>query len=252
MSRIEAHTNAPTFSKGTGRCVRLPYGIALVGLLIALASSAVGAEGANTSNAANAAVDPIIAQIDTVIAKNPVDKSKAKWRTKLKKPPVFKFEPTKTYTWKLDTNLGEIRFRLLDDVAPMHVSSTLYLTRLGFYDTLKFHRVITGFMAQGGDPLGTGRGNPGYKFAGEFDPKVTHDGPGMLSMANAGPGTDGSQFFITFKATPNLDNRHTIYGRVEGEDSMETIRAMEALGRPRDPAPPSKPVYIKSATILIE
>jgi cyclophilin family peptidyl-prolyl cis-trans isomerase len=197
-------------------------------------------------------VDPVIAQIDAFIAKNPVDKSKARWRTRLPKPPIFEFDPEKTYTWKLDTNVGEIRFELLPEVAPMHVSSTLYLTRLGFYDTLKFHRVITGFMAQGGDPLGTGRGNPGYRFSGEFDPSVRHDRPGLLSMANAGPGTDGSQFFITFKPTPNLDDRHTIYGRAEGEESMKTIRAMEALGRPRDPAPPTKPLYIKTATILIE
>ena len=80
----------------------------------------------------------------------------------------------------------------------MHVGSTIYLTHLGFYDGVPFHRVIPGFMAQGGDPTGSGRGGPGYKYAGEFDPKVTHDKPGLLSMANAGPGTDGSQFFITF------------------------------------------------------
>ncbi|HEB91739.1 MAG TPA: peptidylprolyl isomerase, partial [Deltaproteobacteria bacterium] len=152
----------------------------------------------------------------------------------------------------LDTNVGEIRFRLLPEVAPMHVSSTIYLTRLGFYDKLLFHRVIKGFMAQGGDPLGNGRGGPGYRFAGEFDDTAVHDAPGILSMANSGPGTDGSQFFITFRATPSLNNRHTVYGKAESQESLETIRKMEALGRPRDPAPPTRPLFIRSASILIE
>jgi peptidyl-prolyl cis-trans isomerase B (cyclophilin B) len=107
-------------------------------------------------------------------------------------------------------------------------------------------------MAQGGDPLGTGRGNPGYRFAGEFDPKVVHDSPGLLSMANSGPGTDGSQFFITFRPTKQLDNRHTIYGKADSKESLKTLAEMEALGQPRDPAPPLKPFYIKTATLLIE
>jgi peptidyl-prolyl cis-trans isomerase B (cyclophilin B) len=196
--------------------------------------------------------DPVIAEIDAFILAHPVDKSARGWRTKLKKPPILKFDPAKTYTWKLDTNVGEVSFRLFDDVAPMHVSSTIYLTRLGFYDTLKFHRVISGFMAQGGDPLGNGRGGPGYRFRGEFDPKVIHDSAGLLSMANSGPGTDGSQFFITFRDTPALNNRHTVYGKAESKQSLKTLGKMEALGRPQDPAPPLEPLFIKSATILVE
>ncbi len=225
-------------------------------LFVCIVSLSIATIGCDLPNAnaeeTKAAVDPIIAEIDAFIAQNPVDKSNPRWRTMLKKPPIFKFDPAKTYTWKLDTNVGKISFRLFDDVAPMHVSSTLYLTRLGFYDTLKFHRVISGFMAQGGDPLGTGRGNPGYRFAGEFDPKVVHDSPGLLSMANSGPGTDGSQFFITFRPTQQLDNRHTIYGKADSKDSLKTLAEMEALGQPRDPAPPLKPLYIKNATLLIE
>jgi cyclophilin family peptidyl-prolyl cis-trans isomerase len=105
-------------------------------------------------------------------------------------------------------------------------------------------------MAQGGDPLGTGRGSPGYRFRGEFDNAVKHDVPGILSMANAGPGTDGSQFFITFRPTPQLNGRHTVYGKVV--DGMDTVRKMEALGRPRDPAPPIEPITIEAASIIVE
>lgn len=240
----------PATPRVTPRRSNQSPGLALVVLLAFVVGS--GARSAEAAEPAVIPIDPAIAQIDAFIAENPVDKSNKRWRTRLKKPPILKFDPTKTYSWKIDTNVGEIRFRLYDDIAPMHVSSTIYLTRLGFYDTLKFHRVISGFMAQGGDPLGTGRGNPGYRFGGEFDPKVVHDSGGLLSMANAGPGTDGSQFFITFRDTPALNNRHTIYGKADSTESLKTIDAMEALGRPRDPAPPLKPLFIKSATIVVE
>ncbi len=130
----------------------------------------------------------------------------------------------------------------------MHVSSTIYLTRLGFYDGLPFHRVITGFMAQGGDPLGRGTGGPGYKYDGEFDSKVRHDKPGILSMANAGPGTDGSQFFITFVKTPHLDDRHTIFGEVV--EGMGTVKELEKRGS--GSGRPSEPLKIESAKITLE
>ena len=196
--------------------------------------------------------DPLIAEIDAVVTAQAVDKNQSQWRTNLKMPPIFKFDPAKKYFWKLQTNQGEVVFRMLPDVAPIHVGTTFYLTRLGFYDGLGFHRVIQGFMAQGGDPLGNGRGTPGFRYYGEFDPKVVHDAPGMLSMANAGPGTDGSQFFITFAPTPALNGRHTIFGKAESETSLETLRKMEALGRPMDPAPPTSPIVIERATILVE
>ena len=110
----------------------------------------------------------------------------------------------------------------------MHSTSTIYLTNLGFYDDVVFHRVIQGFMAQGGDPTGTGMGGPGYSYAGEFDGTTSHNRPGMLSMANAGPNTDGSQFFITFGPTPHLDGRHTIFGElIAGE---ETLHELEKQG----------------------
>ena len=246
MTRIVSPATPSAFSRLRHR----PLGLVFVALFALIMGR--GVQSANAEGPAVVEKASVIAEIDAFILEHAVDKSARRWRTKLRKPPILKFDPAKTYTWKLETNVGEIRFRLFDDIAPMHVSSTIYLTRLGYYDTLKFHRVISGFMAQGGDPLGNGRGGPGYRFAGEFDPKVRHDSPGLLSMANSGPGTDGSQFFITFRDTPALDNRHTIYGKADSKQSLKTLEAMEALGRPRDPAPPLKPLFIKTATILIE
>jgi peptidyl-prolyl cis-trans isomerase B (cyclophilin B) len=167
------------------------------------------------------------------------------WKLKLKKPVLMTFDPGKDYFWILETNKGKIRIKLMPKVAPMHVTSTIFLTRRGFYDGLTFHRVIPGFMAQGGCPLGTGTGGPGYKYNGELDPNVKHDRPYLLSMANAGPGTDGSQFFLTFKATPWLDGKHTIFGEiVEGQDVMKKL---EAAGSPN--GKPKEKLVITKARI---
>jgi cyclophilin family peptidyl-prolyl cis-trans isomerase len=136
----------------------------------------------------------------------------------------------------------------MPEAAPMHVSSTVYLTRVGFYDDLIFHRVIDGFMAQGGDPTGTGRGGPGYKYAGEFSGDLKHDKPGLLSMANAGPGTDGSQFFLTFVPTPWLDGRHTIFGEVV--EGMDALQQLEAAGSQSGQT--SERLTLDKAQILIE
>ena len=167
------------------------------------------------------------------------------WKLKLTKPELMKFDPQKDYFWVLETNKGTIKIKLMPDVAPMHVTSTIFLTNKGFYDDTIFHRVIPGFMAQGGDPLGSGTGGPGYKYDGEFSPNVKHDRPFLLSMANAGAGTDGSQFFITFTATPWLDNKHTIFGEVvEGQD---VVKKLEAAGTPQ--GPPTQELKIVKATI---
>ena len=157
------------------------------------------------------------------------------WKLKLTKPEMMTFDPEKEYFWLLETNKGNIKVKLMPDVAPMHVTSTIFLTNKGFYDGTTFHRVIPGFMAQGGCPLGTGSGSPGYKYDGELSPDVKHDRPFLLSTANAGPGTDGSQFFITFKPTPWLDGKHTIFGEVvEGQD---TVQKLEAAGTPGQGTP---------------
>ena len=157
-----------------------------------------------------------------------IDKTDPKWKQRLTKPDLMTFEEGARYYWDLETNVGQISFRLLTETAPMHATSTIYLTELGFYDDIVFHRVIKVFIAQGGDPTGTGRGGPGYIYNGEFAGGVSHDRAGLLSMANAGPGTDGSQFFITFVPTQYLDGKHTIFGRmVSGE---ETLKALEKRG----------------------
>jgi peptidyl-prolyl cis-trans isomerase B (cyclophilin B) len=167
-------------------------------------------------------------QIRTYIEEQAVDTNAANWRTRLPAFPDATFAEDETYTWRLKTNKGTLDVALLADAAPRHVANVLYLTELGFFDGLTFHRVIPGFMAQGGCPLGTGTGSPGYGFDGEFGSGLKHDTPGILSMANAGPGTDGSQFFLTFVPTPWLDGKHTIFGRVS--DGQDTLRALEACG----------------------
>lgn len=212
-----------------------------------LAGSACFADTHETKETSVSA-DGAIAQIDAYIAEENVDKSKPGWKTSLTKPPKLKFAPDETLFWVLDTNVGTIKIKLLPSVAPMHVSSTLYLTRLGFYDGVPFHRVIDGFMAQGGDPLGRGTGGPGYQYAGEFDKNVRHDKPGLLSMANAGPGTDGSQFFLTFVETPHLDGKHTIFGEVV--EGMGTVKELESKGSRSGKT--SEPLEITKATITTE
>jgi cyclophilin family peptidyl-prolyl cis-trans isomerase len=215
-------------------------------MLLAIAIVGCSEDGATASER------DTMAAIDAFILEQPVDRSRPDWRFFLRKPPRFPFDPGRTYVWKLVTNQGEMRVRMRPDVAPMHVGSTFYLTRLGFYDGLSFHRVLRGFMAQGGDPRGDGSGGPGYRYRGEFSPALRHDGPGVLSMANAGPGTDGSQFFLTFKATPSLDDRHTVFGKIEDPDSLAVLEKIEALGAARDPGKPSLPILIERATIVIE
>ena len=193
--------------------------------------------------------DEAMDAIRSFIAKQDVKTSSSSWRTSLAKPPQLEFAATRKYFWVLDTSEGPVRIRLMPEVAPMHVSSTIYLTLLGFYDGLTFHRVIPGFMAQGGCPTGTGTGNPGYSYGGEFSSSVRHDRGGLLSMANTGqPNSDGSQFFLTFQPARHLDDKHTIFGEVVG--GATTLQKLEAQGT--SDGATKKRLVIEKATIEVE
>lgn len=160
-------------------------------------------------------------------------------------PPPMDIDPQKSYTATIQTGEGDIVLQLFAEKTPNTVNNFVFLAREGFYDSVVFHRVIENFMVQGGDPTGTGSGGPGYSFEDEFHPELRHDGPGVLSMANAGPNTNSSQFFITHVATPWLDGKHSVFGRVTG--GLDVLMAIPV----RDPAQSHAPaVAIK--TILIE
>jgi cyclophilin family peptidyl-prolyl cis-trans isomerase len=128
-----------------------------------------------------------------------------------------------------------VRVRLFAEEAPETVNNFVFLARDGYFDGTTFHRVIEGFMAQGGDPTGTGTGGPGYSIRDEFHPDLRHDKPGVLSMANRGPNTGGSQFFITHVATPWLDDRHAVFGEVV--EGMEIVNALRERDPQQDPEP---------------
>lgn len=140
------------------------------------------------------------------------------------KPPDFILDLKKKYSAVIHTSEGEITLELFSTSVPNTVNNFVFLSREGYYNNTIFHRVIANFMVQGGDPTGTGRGGPGYRFRDEFASTLKHDKPGILSMANAGPNTNGSQFFITHVPTPWLDNKHSVFGRViEGMDVVNAI-----------------------------
>ncbi|MEL7643764.1 MAG: peptidylprolyl isomerase [bacterium] len=154
-----------------------------------------------------------------------------RWAT----PPLLEIDTKKKYQATLSTEKGDIVIDLFADKVPNTVNNFVFLARQGYYDGTIFHRVIADFMAQGGDPTGTGMGGPGYQFADEFDRSLKHDKPGVLSMANAGPDTNGSQFFITHVPTPWLDLKHSVFGQVvKGMDVVMSIP-------PRDPQRPQYP-----------
>jgi cyclophilin family peptidyl-prolyl cis-trans isomerase len=161
------------------------------------------------------------------------------------KEPEMALDPKKSYTAVLHTDKGDINIELFVDKTPRTVNNFVFLAREGFYDGTLFHRVIADFMVQGGDPTGTGRGGPGYKFKDEFVSALRHDKPGILSMANAGPNTNGSQFFITHVPTPWLDGKHSVFGQVTG--GLDVLFSIP----PRDPARVDAPaVHLKSVEIL--
>tara|TARA_B100000686_G_scaffold91171_2_gene97760 strand:- start:5568 stop:6284 length:717 start_codon:yes stop_codon:yes gene_type:complete len=171
-----------------------------------------------------------------------VDKSKNEIKEVTMKqynsPPEMKIDTAKEYKATIELEKGgEIVIELYADKVPSTVNNFVFLAKDGFYDGVTFHRVIPDFMAQTGDPTGTGMGGPGYRFEDEFDSSLTHDSPGILSMANAGPNTNGSQFFITFVPTPFLDQRHAVFGKVVDEDSLNVLFGISV----RDPGSATSP-----------
>ena len=160
-------------------------------------------------------------------------------------PPAMQIDPKKQYKARMETDKGTMVIELFANKTPMTVNNFVFLSREGYYDGVIFHRVIDNFMVQGGDPTGTGRGGPGYKFGDEFNSSLKHDKQGILSMANAGPGTNGSQFFITHGPTPHLNGKHTVFGQVvEGLDVLMSIPA-------RDPGNVNAPA-VKIIRVTIE
>lgn len=154
-------------------------------------------------------------------------------------PPAMTIDPKKTYRALMNTSKGAINIDLFADRAPITVNNFVFLARDGFYDGVIFHRVLDGFMAQGGDPTGSGRGGPGYRWDDEPAAlRIRHDAPGTLSMANAGPNTNGSQFFITFTPTPHLDGRHAVFGRVADAASAQVLDSLQRI----DPQRPDRAV----------
>ena len=148
---------------------------------------------------------------------------------------------------RIETTLGDIEAELFSKDVPNTVDNFVKLAKKGYYDGIIFHRVIPNFMVQTGDPTGTGRGGPGYAFNDEFSPKLKHDKPGVFSMANAGPNSNGSQFFITAAATTWLDGKHSVFGKVT--KGMDVVLAI--AGTPRDGMDkPLKPVAMKKVTVV--
>ncbi|NOR84253.1 MAG: peptidylprolyl isomerase [Ardenticatenales bacterium] len=153
------------------------------------------------------------------------------------RPPEMSIDASHDYRASILTDKGEIVLDLFENESPVAVNSFVFLARQGFYDGTTFHRVLDGFMAQAGDPTGTGSGGPGYAFEDEVRNDLSFDRAGLLAMANSGPNTNGSQFFITFVPTPHLDGRHTIFGEVvEGQDVLDSLTRRDPQASPASPS----------------
>ncbi|MGH2710590.1 MAG: peptidylprolyl isomerase [Actinomycetota bacterium] len=161
------------------------------------------------------------------------------------KAPDMLIDENAKYTATMETSCGTIEMELYADKTPITVNSFVFLAREGFFDGLTFHRVVPGFVIQGGDPSGDGTGGPGYQFENEEVDGLDFDSPGLLAMANSGPDTNGSQFFITLAPTPSLNEGYTLFGQVTG--GLDAVDAIGALGT--GDGPPSQPVYIEKVTI---
>jgi peptidylprolyl isomerase/peptidyl-prolyl cis-trans isomerase B (cyclophilin B) len=192
----------------------LVFGLASIGLMV------VAACGSATTE--------IVAAPPTALATEE-DAAALQWSS----PPTMEIDPSQSYEAVFRTEIGEFKVRLLADQAPMTVNNFVFLAKQGYYDNTTFHRVLPGFMAQGGDPTGTGGGGPGYTFEDEFDPDLLFDQAGRLAMANRGPNTNGGQFFITYAPTPHLNGLHTIFGEVvEGAEVLSRLKPRDPLANP--------------------
>jgi cyclophilin family peptidyl-prolyl cis-trans isomerase len=196
------------------------------------------------------AKDPAIQALDKFLTPRKPNGKQPGWRAQVVAPPLQTFAADRDYLWHWQTNKGEMTFRFVSEAAPMHVTSAIYLTRLGFYDGLTFHRVVKGFMAQGGCPNGRGDGGPGYLLDGECKPEWKHDKPGVLSTANTGePKTDGSQFFVTFAEASHLDGKHTVFGVMRAGEA--TLQALEAAGAD-DSEEPKERLVLERAWVTVQ
>jgi len=226
----------------------------LLSLLFLVAAGAPGCSSTSSSGPAQNpppkfSGTPVLEVIDAYVDAHPPDRSDPGWKTRVPRPPPAPtFNPHRRYYWYLRTSEGALKIELKPEWAPQRVATTIYLTQLGFYDGLVFHRVIPKFMAQGGDPIGTGRGGPGFGYPVETSRKGRHSKRGVVAMANSGPRTEGSQFFILFDAADHLDGRHTVFGQVV--EGLGTLKAMENYGS--EDGKPKKIVVIRRAEILVE
>jgi peptidylprolyl isomerase len=181
----------------------------------------------------------------TVACRGEVPKAADKEKPMFDKPPKLEIDPKKTYTAEMRTSCGTIVLDLFAEETPVTVNNFVFLARQGFYDGVTFHRVIPGFVIQGGSPDGTGGGGPGYQFEDEIVKGLKFDEPGLLAMANSGPDTNGSQFFITTGKPKHLNGLHTIFGRVA--KGMDVVREIESRGS--EAGTPSETIYIEKVTI---
>ena len=205
----------------------LAIGLTSVGLMaVAACGSATPEEGAVPPTSPPA--DP-----STAVPTSPPAAEEGETALQWSSPPAMEIDPSKSYEAVFVTEIGDFTVRLLPDKAPVTVNNFVFLANQGYYDNTTFHRVLPGFMAQGGDPTGTGSGGPGYMFQDEFDPDLQFDREGLLAMANRGPNTNGGQFFITYGPTPHLTGLHTIFGEVvEGADVLSNLRLRDPQANP--------------------
>ena len=219
--------------------------VALAGIGLA-ARAFLGGEDTTVEQSANPDQTTSPTPLGGVACGGQVPPDAGKKKPTFKNPPEMQLDLDRSYRVAMMTSCGEISLQLFDDKSPKTVNNFLFLVKEGFYDGLTFHRIIKGFMIQGGDPAGTGTGGPGYQFEDEVDNGLKFDQVGLLAMANSGPNTNGSQFFITAGDASHLNGKHTIFGKVIG--GMDVVNTLNAL--PVEADKPTQTAYIETITII--